>query len=421
MIGSSVVSVVLWAAALVATVWVLVPTIAFVLRIGGVRTDVVRDVGPPPISGDQAVFDERLRQLAALDFRDVGYTRQTALFMLPAHWRWEQFETTRWLVGPDGRTHATLYRMIRDEPARISLITVFDDGGVVRTACPGIGIMPSLPNYRVTEIRGVDASELLAAHEQQVATFARDRGVNARAATVAEVATAVDAAERPLMRQTGNGMHGWVLPFAPAALFVVGGFMTGLLWSPLVPLGICVAAATYAFRRWMIIGPLRHVVTRHTHVGDALRELGPGGPAPLGPSPAGPAEIAPDGTTAAMRKGERALRAAAGASGVLASVVPIGLSTHPPAAVAAGAALIGCQLLFICVTAMAGLTVLHRARGGPNAKDEDSGSSLVVPGLAAVGVLALMGGRGTPGMYGVAGLTLAVMLVIKLLPKKNGD
>ena len=140
--GLSGVSAVLWAVALVATVWVLAPAIAFALRIGGVRTEVLRDVGPPPISGDQAVFDERFRQLAALGFRDAGRTRQTGLFVLPGHWRWRQFETTRWFVGPDGRTQATLHRLIRDEPVRISFVTLFDDGGVVRTTCPGTGRMP---------------------------------------------------------------------------------------------------------------------------------------------------------------------------------------------------------------------------------------------------------------------------------------
>jgi hypothetical protein len=83
--GLFVVCVVLWAVALVATVWVLAPTIAFALRIGGARTDVLRDVGPPPISGDQTVFDERLHQLAALGFCDAGRTLNTGLFMLPGH------------------------------------------------------------------------------------------------------------------------------------------------------------------------------------------------------------------------------------------------------------------------------------------------------------------------------------------------
>ena len=133
---------------------------------------------------------------------------------------------------PDGRTQATLHRMIRDEPARISFVTLFDDGGVVRTTCPGTGRMPSLPNYRVTEIRGAEASQLLAAHEEQVAAFARDRRVNARAATVAEVTAASDAAERPLMRQIGHDMYAMLLPFAPAVLFFAGGLVTGTMGRP---------------------------------------------------------------------------------------------------------------------------------------------------------------------------------------------
>ena len=177
---SIVLSVVLWVVAVAATVWVLTPAreIAFALSIGGVRTAVLADVGPPSVYGDQAVFDERMRELAALGYRDAARTRETALFMLPYLWRWRQFETTRWLVGPDGRTHATLSRLLRDEPPRIAFITLFDNGAIVRTTCPGTGgRMPSTPNYRVKELLGVTASELLAAHEQQVAVFAQERGV----------------------------------------------------------------------------------------------------------------------------------------------------------------------------------------------------------------------------------------------------
>ena len=99
--GPSALSVVLWAVALVATVWVLLPSIAFALGIGGVRTEVLHDIREPAISGDQAVFDERLGQLEALGFCDAGRTRETGLFMMPGHWRWQQFETTRWFVSPE--------------------------------------------------------------------------------------------------------------------------------------------------------------------------------------------------------------------------------------------------------------------------------------------------------------------------------
>jgi hypothetical protein len=362
--GLSGVSAVLWMVAVVAIVWVLAPTIAFALGIGGVRTEVLRDVGPPSISGDQVVFEERLRQLAALGFRDAGRARETGIFMLPGHWRWRQFETTHWLVGPDGRTHATLHRLIRDEPARISFITVFDDGGVVRTTCPGTGRMPSLPNYRVTEIRGVDASQLLAAHEQQVAAFAREGRINGRAATLAEVVAANDAAEHPLMRQIGDGMHGIVLPFAPfVGLFIAGGYLSGILGSAVVPFGICVAAVGHALHSWMVRGPMRHVVTRHSHIGDALRDLAPEGPASAGPAPAGPTVVAPDGTTAAMRKDRRALRGVAMVSAVLAVPGPMFFAAHPRNPVGAAVALMGVQLFVTYLTATAALGVLRRARG----------------------------------------------------------
>ena len=407
--------VVLWTLAVVATIWVLAPSVAFALRIGGVRTEVLREVGPPSISGDQTVFDERLSQLAALGFRNVGRTRQTALFMLPAHWRWSQFETTEWLVGPDGRTHATLYRQIRDEPARISFVTVFDDGGVVRTMCPGTGgHFPSLPNYRATELRGLDASALLAAHEEQVATYARERNVNPRAATVADAAATSDAAERPLLRQIGAGTHGWVLPFAPAILFVVGGYMTGNLGSPVVPLGICVAASAYAFKRWMVIGPLRHIATRSSHVGDPVRDLAIDGPPLAGPAPAGLAEVGPDGTTEAMRKDRWVLRAVATGSALLVLPGMVLFAKHPRSPIAAGLALIGLQLFWMFVTASAGLLLLNRARGDasqPAAKK--SGGYWVLP-LVPLGFVTVVDGPQALLRHSPVYLVLPVLIAIGL-------
>ena len=137
--------------------------------------------------------------------------------MLPGHWRWAEFETTRWFVGPDGRTQATLYRLIRDEPARISSSRCsMTAASCARRPGPAHAVAAELPGDRDPRRGG---EPLLAAHEEQVSAFARDRGVNARAATVAEVTAASDAAERPLMRQIGYVLYAMLLPLAPAVLF----------------------------------------------------------------------------------------------------------------------------------------------------------------------------------------------------------
>lgn len=159
------VNALLWAVALAATVWILVPAIAFALCLGGIRTEILPDVGPPPVAGGEPVFGARLAEFAALGFREVARTVTHIRFPFPTHWRWRSLETTRWLVSPDGRTHATLYRLARSEPARVSCMAIFDDGSVFRTSCPGVsGAIPQLPKYRRVDVRGASAGDLVAQH-----------------------------------------------------------------------------------------------------------------------------------------------------------------------------------------------------------------------------------------------------------------
>jgi hypothetical protein len=314
MLASSVVSAVLWAVALAATVWILVPAIAFALGVGGYRTDVLPDVGPPAVPGGDAELDPMLRGLAALGFRAAGRTLTTGRFTSPALWRWRQLGTTLWLVDPDRRTYATLYRLVPDEPMRISLITMFDDGGFARTSCPGVAAKDHWrSDYRRQDLRGAGADEIVARHQEQVDTYARERGTGPRAVTIAELTAAENAAERPLVRKLAASGYSLTAIFLAGLsmmfpLIVVPLIATGHHRQPwpswFIPLVLCSFAGVYALMRWLVHGPLLRYNARRTHTEDLSGQ---------------PDDVADDGTILAMGKNERRLRVLAGAAALLSS------------------------------------------------------------------------------------------------------
>jgi hypothetical protein len=344
-----VVAAVLWAVALAATVWILVPAIAFAFRAGGIRTDVLPDVGPPTLPADEPTAQPTLAQLGELGFRAAGRTVQSGRFVSPTHWTWQQLGTTLWLVSADGGTYATLYRLVPDEPLRLSAITMFENGGFVRTACPGASAKDAWrPHYWRLDVRGVSAGGVIAKHQEQVAAFAREHGPQARAATIAELTAASDAAERPLVRKLSASGYGMVAAFAPALMFP---FLAarGRLASTFVALGICVMAGFYALLRWAAHGPLLHYFARRSHTEDLSGE---------------PDDIAPDGSILATGKYERWLRLLALPAAVVTSVWPIALAMKlSRAAVQGGAFAIVFQLVMIAGVGMLALQLFGRARG----------------------------------------------------------
>lgn len=300
----------LWTAALAATIWILVPAIAFALNIGGLRTDVLPDAGPPTVYTEDSVFGPRLGQLAALGFRMESRTRERGRFISPIHWTWESYEAQQWLVSPDGLTHATLYRLAEGEPARISVVTTFEDGGLVRTSCPGAGAKETTrPNYWRFDVRGVDAATLLAKHQEQVEAFARERGTKAKAATVAEIAAADNAAEWPIVRKLSMSSYGTLAFFLlPAPFFFLLVPMRAQGGLAFTPIAICVAAGFYALLRGLLLGPMVRQNAKLSHTRDLSEDVAP---APE------PADVTEDGRILATGKNERRLRLLAAAGALL--------------------------------------------------------------------------------------------------------
>jgi hypothetical protein len=311
------INVLLWAAAVAAAAWIVVPAIAFALNIGGLRTDIVPDAGPPTVYTADSVFGPRLGELAALGFRMESRTRERGRFISPIHWTWESYEAQQWLVSPDGLTHATLYRLADGEPARISFVTRFEDGGMVRTSCPGSAAKETTrPNYWRFDVRGVDAATLLARHQEQVEAFARERGTKTKEATVSEIAAADNAAEWPILRKmsvSSYGIMGLLLLPAPFVfLLLVPVRALGNLAFP--PIAVCLTAGFYALLRWFLVGPNLRTYAKLSHTRDLSEEVAPA---------LDPDDVGEDGRILANGKNERRLRTLAVVTAILSCVWPV--------------------------------------------------------------------------------------------------
>ena len=408
-------TVVLWVVAVAATIWIVVPAIAFALRVGGgVRTEVVEAVGPPPVAGRDHAFEQQWRDLEALGYRAAARTIQHGWFTSPTFWHWRQFETTRWLVSPDGRTYANLYRLVRDEPARIAFVTSFDDGGLVRTECPGGATKKAvLPNFWRTDLHGLDAGHLLLEHQQLVDEFERERATRARAATTAEITAAIDAAEAPAVRDRAKGAYFLFWMFAPAALFLP------LLWhfqgsgSAEVALGICTMAGISASLRWFILGPLTRQEARAAHESNRAHLQ------------YAAADVDADGNILA-RKYERLLRVAAIVTSCLTAAWAIAVLWALPGTVARhglGGALVQ-VVLFVVLGGPSMMNQMARARGRVAKRisnPDDVWSSLYLFNFIMAPRLEWSGGTLHRVLFGVAALSILLAFVAGQLERKRGQ
>lgn len=348
------VSAVLWAAALAGVVWVLVPAIAFALRIGGPRTTVLPDVGPPLLHGGDAAFEPWLPQLVTLGFRDAGRTRESARFMSPAQWGWQSVHPARWLISPDGRTYATMYRLTPGEPVRIGVTTAFEGGGMVRTSCPGPVPQDGYPpDHWRSFVRGVDAEGLLARHAEQVAAFTNQRGAAVKRATIAEIAAIDDAVSLPVARKAAASSYGLVFVFLTSVAFFLSSY---LLMSrghtrasgAVVPLGICVVVGLYALLGWVLRGPLLRYNAVRSHTENITGT---------------PDDVTSDGTIVATGQNERRLRMLAVLAALLSCAWPIAFVRKLPDILGQGAFVIGFSLLYIAAPASTVVRLVGRARG----------------------------------------------------------
>ena len=181
--------VVLYAAAIAAAVAILTPVIMVSLRLCWLRVDVVPGIGAEP-AGDDPDYQRRYRQFAELGFEPAGATRESCWFIAAFHWYWRAHDVQRWMTAPDGKTLATLTRMVAVEPVRFTLKSVFEGGAFVATTCPGAGVGRETEAYLYAEYQNLEPAELLAKHREHTDAFAQRRGRQIKACTFAEAAKA---------------------------------------------------------------------------------------------------------------------------------------------------------------------------------------------------------------------------------------
>jgi hypothetical protein len=244
----------LWAVAALATLWVVVPGVVFLLRLGRVDLDVEVDDNPGRAepAGTNAAYQDRFRALTALGFRPVGMTTEKARFFTPLHWSWRS-KGVRWLISPDRRTFFGLFRVGGSGPWKTCACTLFDGGGVVETACSRAGINAPDGDLRRIEIAEVDPPGLLAQHQAQVERFTGERGSAARVATLREIALANLALTRRHLPRARVAMG--TFPILMVFLIPLWSalHLVGQGTGPVVPLMICASAATFAVIRWLIL------------------------------------------------------------------------------------------------------------------------------------------------------------------------
>jgi hypothetical protein len=253
--------------ALALTIVILGPAVGVLLRKGHLEIEVDGNAARAEPRLDDQDGQHRYRQFLDLGFRPFGWTRKHARFLTPLHWRWSAYEGTRWLASADDRTFVSFYRLVRDEPLRIGLMTSFEGGGAWLTSSPGAGIDdPADGNYGRAEERGVDAPELLARHEHHVEVFRAQRGLAIRQATMADVGAESLALEHAL-KALEKGRSLLAMPLGlfamPAAVCLVM-MAQGPARRAMGLLGILYAAALYG-----LMLALLHVVhprtARRTH------------------------------------------------------------------------------------------------------------------------------------------------------------
>jgi hypothetical protein len=412
--SSLAVNALLWTAALAASIWILVPAIAFALNIGGLRTDILPDAGPPTLYPEDSVFGPRLGELDALGFQMEARTRSRGRFSSPIHWSWESYEALQWLVSGDGLTHATLYRLAAGEPARISVVTAFEDGGFVRTSCPGAAAKEATrPNYRRFDLLGVDAATLLAKHQEQVEAFARERGTRPRAATVAEIAAADNAAEWPIVRKMSVSLYGMLGLFLPAVFFLSLRARTSAGIS-IAPLAICAMAGFYALMRWQLLGPLLRQTAKLAHTKDLSEAT----------APVRPNDVAEDGRILATGKYERWLRLLAALAAVLSCAWPVAIVRAILRALKEQPGAIIFGLVFVWTSVSTVLELAGRARGRMVWRRMDP--AFMWTSMATMSVifgtwLKWNGGTFHRFLLVVAGLTILLGLIGRQLEKKRGQ
>ncbi len=179
------------------TVLVWVPAIMFTFGLWRIDADLLDDPARAEPASGEPPYERRFRQFEALGFRAAGMTRTTGWFIGPLSWISRSGAGTRWMRLADGLMFVTFNGTPESESERISLTTLTDGGGLVRTSCVhGPKQVKPTATYGRYAVEGAEPAELVAQQRENVAAFCRERGLGSKPATFREAAAAELALDR---------------------------------------------------------------------------------------------------------------------------------------------------------------------------------------------------------------------------------
>lgn len=252
--------VALWAAAGLASLWIIGPLFLFLSPLRRHDTEVREDPREADPSGKDPDYDRRFAELKALGFVPAGKTIDRFRFFTPLHWLWVS-NGSRWFVSPDRKVYVEIYRLAAGHPQRMCANTIFEGGGLLVTSTAPTGMGGEIgERYRRVEIGDEGVAELVREHESHVAEFSRDVGLRVKAGTVAEVGAETRILSRPFVSR-----NRFVGLYVVAAIYVmplwtaVGmmGRSHRLPWLP--PASLCVAAFLFALIRLTVLPEFRRI------------------------------------------------------------------------------------------------------------------------------------------------------------------
>jgi hypothetical protein len=100
------------------------------------------------------------------------------------------------LVSPDGLVYAGLYRVSDGGPWRLALSTVTDNGSLIQTASPGVGLVNVGRDHVRAEVCELDVRRVEDEHRRTVAVFAEVSKERPAQVSLAELAARDEAVSR---------------------------------------------------------------------------------------------------------------------------------------------------------------------------------------------------------------------------------
>lgn len=241
-------------------VWALTPPLFTLLGLAGVKNTPVEDPALAATGTEDADYEARAIELAALGFEPVGLVTETMYFQ-GIEW-WKQFFVRIW-ANKDRTCYVSLYRLHPAEALRIALRTMTTEEGLVCAASPGAGVTDEQNNYLRREYPfGTPIQELLALHQRDVEGFSLARDVKTISGSLDEITKVEEAHERRLLKGIWQGNAA----LAPAQMFVGPAFVIFLVLPQPLNLGslglaLCAGLVVYGAFRLAVSHFFAHEVT----------------------------------------------------------------------------------------------------------------------------------------------------------------